>query len=56
MEDKVTLRSEIISNGRATCVIRHKWLLDNLSGVGTVHGIRIETVAPQAFEPSSPEP
>ena len=36
--------------------MRHKWLPDNLSGVGTVHEIRIETVDPQAFESSSPEP
>ena len=36
--------------------MRHKWFLDNLSRVGTVHGIRIETVKPQAFEPSSPKP
>ena len=56
MEDEATLRSEIISNERKTCVIRHKWLPDNLSGVGIVHGICIETVDPQAFEPSSPEP
>ena len=54
MEDEATLRSEIKSNGRATCVMRHKWLPDNLSGVGTVHGIHIETVDPQAFEPPSP--
>ena len=56
MEDEATLRSEINSNGRATRVMRHKWLPDNLSGVGTIHGIRTETVDPQAFELSSPEP
>ena len=31
------------------------WLPDNLSNIGAVHGIRIETVDPQSFEPSSPE-
>ena len=35
--------------------MRYKWLLDNLSGVGTVHRIHIETVNPQAFEPSPHE-
>ena len=37
MEVEVMLRSEIISNGRMTRVMRHKWLPEVL-GVGTVHG------------------
>ena len=56
MEDEATLQSELNSNGRATRVMRHKWLPDNLSRVITVHGIHTKTVDPQAFELSSLEP
>ena len=56
MEDEATLRFEIISNERATRVMSHKWLPDNLSRVSTVHSLRIGTVDPQAFKQSSPKP
>ena len=46
MEDMAMLRSKIISKERATRVMQHKWLLDNLSRVGIVHGIRIEPSSP----------
>ena len=58
MEDEATLRSEIKSNGRATRVMCHKWLPDNLSGwvQFTLSVLKLSTHKPLNHHPQNLEP